>query len=88
MNILLTPECKQLLKGISINLKNIQTNIIHYNVKNLGITSKQFISKLKEYGILTLSRDKYDVRMVTHRGIEKEHVNKTLNIIENTIKKL
>jgi threonine aldolase len=76
------------IKGISINLETVQTNIVHFDVSGLGVASDQFIAELKGYNILALTRDKNRVRMVTHRGIEKEHIEKTLNAVESVKKKL
>jgi len=76
------------INGISIELENVQTNIVHFNVSELSVTSDQFASKLRENGVLALPRDKKRLRMVTHRGIEKENVDKTLNIVDSIVKKL
>jgi threonine aldolase len=76
------------IDGISVNLKNVQTNIVHFDVSGLGITSEQFISKLKEHGLLALSRDSHVIRIVTHRGIEKEHIEKALGIIESVAEEI
>ena len=74
------------IHGVSIDIGSVQTNIVYFGVRNLGITSEQLVLKLKEYGVLALSRDKYTIRMVTHRGIEQEHINKTLSIVDNSVK--
>jgi len=76
------------INGISINLKNVQTNIVHLDVSELLVTSDQFVSKLREKGVLALPRDKKTLRMVTHRGVEKENIEKTLNIIDSIAKEL
>lgn len=76
------------INGISIDLKNVQTNIIHFDVSELLVTSDQFASKLRENGVLALPRDKKRVRMVTHRGIVKENIDKTLSIINSIVKEL
>jgi len=73
--------------GIEIELENVQTNIVHFSVHKLGITSEEFVSKLKENGVLALTRDKNTVRMVTHYGIEKVHIDRTLNAVEDIVKK-
>jgi threonine aldolase len=51
-------------------------------------TSNHLVSKLTEKEGLTLPRDTKRIRMVTHRGIEKEDIDKTLNIIESIVKEL
>jgi threonine aldolase len=76
------------MDGISVELETVQTNIIHIDVSGLGVTSDQFVSKLKEKGVLALTRDRNKVRMVTHRGIKKEDIKKTLTISENVVNEI
>jgi threonine aldolase len=76
------------INGISIDLKTVQTNIVHFGVDKLPVTSDQFASKLREKGVLVLPRDKRTLRMVTHRGIDREDIDKTLNIIDSVAKEL
>ncbi len=72
-------------EGISIDPTNIQTNILHFNVSCVGMTSGQFVSKLKEKHLLALTRDEKTVRMVTHRGIEREHIEEAVAAVENVV---
>ncbi|MCW4052003.1 MAG: aminotransferase class I/II-fold pyridoxal phosphate-dependent enzyme [Candidatus Bathyarchaeota archaeon] len=74
--------------GVEVELENVQTNIVYFDVHNLGITSEEFVSKLKEYGVLALTRDRSKVRMVTHLGIEKVHIDGTLNAVDDIARKL
>jgi len=76
------------INGISIDLKTVQTNIVHFDVNELLVTSNQFASKLREKGVLALTRDEKTLRMVTHREIEKENIDKTLNIVNSIAKEL
>jgi threonine aldolase len=69
------------IDGINIDLKRVQTNIICYDVSNIGVSAEFFIRKLKKNGILALSLSKNSIRMVTHRGIIKENIEKTIEII-------
>ena len=71
------------IEGIQINLKFVQTNIVCFDITGLGISTDYFVLKLKENGILALPLNKKKVRMVTHRGIEKEHIKKSVEVIEN-----
>ena len=48
----------------------------------MGISSETFLSKLKQEGMLASNRDKSKIRMVTHRGIEREDILKTLGVVE------
>jgi threonine aldolase len=64
-------------------LDRVQTNIVYYDISCLGISAELFVSKLKEHGILALSLNANKVRMVTHRGIDKEDIRKSINVIES-----
>jgi threonine aldolase len=71
------------IKGIQIDLNRVQTNIVCFDITDLGTSSELFVSKLKENGILALTLTENKVRMVTHRGIEEEHIEKAIAVIEN-----
>jgi threonine aldolase len=76
------------IPGVEVKLENVQTNIVYFNIHNLGITTEEFLSKLKEHGILALAPGKEKVRMVTHYGIDQGHIDRTLNAIEEIVQTL
>jgi threonine aldolase len=76
------------IEGIQIDLNRVQTNIVCYDVSDLGLSAELFVMKLKENGILALPMNEKTVRMVTHRGIETEHIEKSIGVFENIIDKL
>ncbi len=61
------------IDGIHIDLKNVQTNMVTFDL-DPSIDCNFFLQKLKENGILALAQAKNKVRIVTHRGVETEHV--------------
>jgi threonine aldolase len=71
---------------IQIDLNRVQTNIICFEVGSLELSAELFVSKLKEDSILALALDNKKVRMVTHKGIEEEHVKKAITAIEKIAK--
>jgi threonine aldolase len=73
------------IQGIQIDLNRVQTNIVYYDVSDLGLSAEIFVSKLKEKGVLALPLAEKKVRMVTHRGIEGEHIKKVVGIIESVV---
>jgi threonine aldolase len=76
------------IEGIAVNMERVQTNMVLFDVSGLGVADELFLSKLKENGVLTLTSAKNKVRMVTHRGIEKEHIEKAITAIENVANEL
>jgi threonine aldolase len=76
------------IEGISVDLDVVQTNMVLFDVSGLGVADELFLSKLKENGVLALTNAKNKVRMVTHRGIEKEHIEKAIAVVESATKAL
>ena len=68
--------------GIQIDLSSVQTNIVCFDVSNLGINADLFVSKLKQNHILALALTEKKVRMVTHKGIEKEQIETSISAID------
>jgi threonine aldolase len=62
--------------------------MVKFNISNLDISSDRFVSILEEKGILSLTISDKDIRIVTHRGIEREHIDKALEIISETVRKI
>jgi threonine aldolase len=70
------------IDGIAIDLSQVQTNIVAYDVSGLGIDGQRWVAKLNETGVKAGPLEAGRVRMVTHRGIEKEDIEFTLNVAE------
>ncbi len=71
--------------GIKIDLDRVQTNIVTFDLENSEVTDESFLFKLKEKGILALAQSKNRIRLVTHYGITKEHVEATQDAIRNIL---
>jgi len=71
------------IEGIAVDVERVQTNMVLFDIIGLGVADELFISKLKENGVLALTNAKNKVRMVTHRGIEREHIEKAITAVEN-----
>ncbi|MBT8172205.1 aminotransferase class I/II-fold pyridoxal phosphate-dependent enzyme [Candidatus Bathyarchaeota archaeon] len=76
------------IKGINVDLNRVQTNIVNFKIGELGIAPKLFVSRLKENGILALELDFDRIRMVTHSGINEDHVKRAIKIINKISKKI
>jgi threonine aldolase len=76
------------IEGIAVDMERVQTNMVLFDISGLGATDELFLSKLKENGVLGLANAKNKVRIVTHRGIEKEHIEKAIVAIENVANEL
>ncbi len=75
-------------EGVSIDLERVQTNIIIFDVHDLGVTSGEFLRILGEHGVKALAIGKTSIRIVTHRGIEREDIEYAINSIDAVIDSL
>ena len=73
---------------IKVNLDWVQTNMVYFNIEDLGVKADFFISKLMQEDILALALSDKKIRMVTHKNIEKRDVEKTIAIVETLATKL
>jgi len=76
------------IDGISLDLDHIQTNIVRYDVSGLGIAAIEWAARLRDLGVKAGAQEAGRVRMVTHRGIEKEDIEYTLEAAEKVAKQI
>ncbi|MCJ2555366.1 MAG: aminotransferase class I/II-fold pyridoxal phosphate-dependent enzyme [Candidatus Thermoplasmatota archaeon] len=70
------------LPGLGVDLDSVQSNIVLFNVGGLGTTSAEFAAELHERGLGVTTKGANLVRCVTHRGIEGEHIEGAIEILE------
>jgi threonine aldolase len=76
------------ISGISLNPDQVQTNIVRYDVSGLGISAVEWTARLRELGVKAGAQEAGGVRMVTHRGIEREDIEYTLEVAEAVAKQI
>lgn len=76
------------INGIKVDLESVQTNMVRFDISGLAVSDELFILKLKENGVLASTIMKNTVRMVTHRGIEKVHIEKAIDSVDSIAKEL
>ncbi len=65
------------IKGISLDLETVQTNMVRFSVDNASV----FNEKLKEHGLLAYAIGSRYIRLVTHRHIDKKSAREAISII-------
>jgi threonine aldolase len=68
--------------GVKVDMDAVQTNMVRFDISGLGVADEVFISQLKEKNVLASTIAKNTVRMVTHRGIEKDHIEKAIKAVD------
>jgi len=76
------------IDGISLDLDRVQTNIIPYDVSGLRVNANEWTSKMRDFGVKAGAVEAARVRMVTHRGIEKEDIEYALEVAEKVARQI
>jgi threonine aldolase len=66
------------MPGLSIDPARVQTNIVIFDVTGSGISSAEFVTALKERGVLANSVNENSVRFVTHYDVSREQCETAL----------
>ncbi|MFQ5838660.1 MAG: GntG family PLP-dependent aldolase [Thermoplasmata archaeon] len=76
------------LGTVDIDMKSVQTNIVIFDVSPLGISSSDFASRLEERGLRVTTKGRTRVRCVTHYGIERAHIKRALEILQDATERV
>ena len=74
------------IPGITVDMARVQTNIVIYDVGGLGTDGKRWVTELGKHGVKAGAQEFGRVRMVPHRGIEKEDIEYALTVAEKVAK--
>ena len=74
-------------KGVSIDPKHVETNIVIFDVANTGMTGFQVAEAMKKEGVLIHAIGKTQIRLVTHLDVTSEDIEKSLKTFERILGK-
>jgi threonine aldolase len=73
------------LKGVSLDPKHVETNIVIFDVTETGKTGLQIAEAMKHHGILIHAFGKAQIRLVTHLDISKEDIETALTAFKKVL---
>ena len=73
------------IPGLSVDLDQVQTNIVFCDLDSPKFTMDRFAAAMEESGVGALPRDGRTIRLVTHYGIEAEDVERALEALRNIL---
>ncbi len=74
------------MQGITLDPKQVQTNLVFFEVTGTPWTAAEFCERLAALGVLMLALGRYTVRAVTHYGIERTDVEHALHAVSQLLK--
>ncbi len=74
-------------KGVSIEPKHVETNIVIFDVSNTGMTGSQVAESMKQERVLIHVIGRTQIRLVTHLDISSEDIEITLKAFEKLLRR-
>ncbi|MDC0759073.1 low-specificity L-threonine aldolase [Brevibacillus sp. AG] len=81
-------RAQQLAKGLrqlSLQVEQVETNIVLVNTDSIGQTAVAFLERLEEKGVLAVDFDEYVIRFTTHRHISDQHIETVVEAVEQLL---
>ena len=69
------------VKGFSVDMKSVQTNIVAVDVSKSGLDASAVIARMKARGVLPSDMDRHTVRAVMHLDVSQAEVRMAANAI-------
>lgn len=76
------------IPGLSVDVEGVQTNIVLVEIEGPDGDAREVVQRLRSFGILVNAVGKRTIRLVTHRHITDEDVEKTLEAFSAATKSL
>jgi threonine aldolase len=73
------------IKGISLDVTKVVTNIVIFDVRGTGRTAAEICSELGKRKILSGPTDKYSIRMVTHCDVNRGGIENALTAMADVL---
>ena len=73
------------MPGLSLDISQIKSNIVFFEITRDDITSEQLVNKLDEHGVRMLPVGVGRIRAVTHYHITSEDIDFTLGVISKVL---
>jgi threonine aldolase len=73
------------LPGISIDPRNVATNIVIFDVQGTGRTAAEISDEIGRLNVLCSATDKFAVRMVTHCDVDRAGVEKAIRAVAKVV---
>jgi threonine aldolase len=76
------------IPGITIDPRNVATNIVIFDVAKTGQPAAEICRFLVERGVLASPTEKFFIRMVTHCDVTREGIERALTTMASLVRSL
>ncbi len=73
------------IPGVAIDPEKVQTNILVFDIRDTGMDTAELSAKLKERGVLANGINAREMRMVTHKDVERGDIESALEHLKTIL---
>jgi threonine aldolase len=84
-NALHLAKCLAELPGIAIDTAGVFTNIVIFDISELGVATAEFSAQLKSHGVLANGINGTHMRMVTHSDVSAADCQTAVHVVRQVI---
>jgi threonine aldolase len=74
-------------KGVSIDPRHVETNIVIFDIANAGMTATQVAEAMRKEGVLIHAFGKTQIRLVTHLDVSAEDIERALKAFQKILER-
>ena len=74
------------IEELILDVDKIYTNIIFFKLNKKNMNDETFLNKLQDKKVMIDYKENHKFRMVTHFGISKNNIIKTINALKSILK--
>jgi threonine aldolase len=75
------------LRGVKVDPERVQTNIVIFDIAATGMATAQLSAELKSRGVLANGINPREMRMVTHYDVNREQIQRTLQVAREILER-
>jgi threonine aldolase len=76
------------IQGVSIDPEHVETNIVIFDITEMGMTAAQVRDEMKKKGVLIHPFGKTLIRLVTHLDVSKEDIETALKAFKKVLRSI
>lgn len=84
-NARLLAEGLATIRGLTVPLEHVQSNIVYFNVERDGMSAADLVARLRNRGVLVLPTGARTMRAVTHYMVTREGVLRALDAVREEL---
>ena len=73
------------IQGVKLINSEVETNLVFFDIEETGMPAKELVIRLREHGVYIGDNGGFQLRAVTHLGVDQSAVDEATQLIKNIL---